>query len=100
VPFLKLAAVHDEPAGKLTLFALNRSLGEELPLELHAKGFEDLRVERALELRDDDLQATNTKAAPGRIVPRPLASLSVEDSRLQATLAPASWNVIRLAGAR
>ena len=31
VPYLKLAAVHDERADSLTLFALNRSLDEELP---------------------------------------------------------------------
>jgi alpha-N-arabinofuranosidase len=52
--------VHDEPAGAQTLFALNRSLEEELPLEVRAKGFEGLEVDQAFELRDDDLQATNT----------------------------------------
>ena len=33
-PYLKLSAVHDDKAGTLTLFALNRSLNEELPLRL------------------------------------------------------------------
>ncbi|HSA83209.1 MAG TPA: alpha-L-arabinofuranosidase C-terminal domain-containing protein [Geminicoccaceae bacterium] len=36
VPYLKLAAVHDERAGSLTLFALNRSLDEAMPLEVTA----------------------------------------------------------------
>src|SRR3954465_3711098 len=31
-PYLNLSAVHDDKAGTLTLFALNRSLDEELPL--------------------------------------------------------------------
>ncbi len=44
VPFLKLAAVHDEAAGGLTLFALNRSLDETLPLAVTAKGFAGLRA--------------------------------------------------------
>ncbi|HEY5930163.1 MAG TPA: alpha-N-arabinofuranosidase, partial [Burkholderiales bacterium] len=36
VPYLKLAAVHDEQAGTLTLFALNRSLTEQMPLQVKA----------------------------------------------------------------
>src|SRR5438552_22875 len=42
VPYLKLAAVHDAEAKSLTLFALNRHLGEELPLEVKAEGFAGL----------------------------------------------------------
>ena len=38
VPYLKLAAVHDDKNGVLTLFALNRSLTEELPLRLTRGG--------------------------------------------------------------
>ncbi len=100
VPFLKLAAVHDEANGALTLFALNRSLDQELPLDLSAKGFQGLALEQALELRDDDLGASNTGSDPDRVRPRPLSGVAVESSRLRATLAPASWNVIRLTGAR
>jgi alpha-N-arabinofuranosidase len=100
VPFLKIAAVHDEVAGALTLFALNRSLEEELPLNVCAKGFERLEIEQALELRDDDLQATNTRAAPERIRPGLPTGVAVDGARLRATLAPASWNVIRLAADR
>ncbi len=99
VPYLKFAAVHDEAAGALTLFVLNRHLEEELPLDLRAKGFERLELEQALELRDDDLQATNAKDAPERVKPAPLGAVAVEGERLRATLAPASWNVIRLASA-
>ena len=96
VPYLKLAAVHDEKADRLTLFALNRHLEEELVLEVEARGFDRLEVEQALELHDSDLQAANTKDDPERIKPAPLASVAVEGHRLRATLAPASWNVIRL----
>ena len=97
VPFLKLAAVHDEADGELTLFALNRSLDQSLPLAVTAKGFEGLEVEQALELRDNDLEATNTRSDPERIKPRPLTGVTVDGSQLRASLAPASWNVIRLA---
>jgi alpha-N-arabinofuranosidase len=96
VPYLKLAAVHDQASGSLTLFALNRHLEEELSLEVAARGFAGLDVEQALELRDSDLEATNTRENPERIKPAPLAGVAVEGHRLRATLAPASWNVIRL----
>jgi alpha-L-arabinofuranosidase len=99
VPHLKLAAVHDLKAGSLTLFALNRHLQQELPIEIDARGFAGLEVEQALELHDADLKAANDKTNPERIKPAPLASVAVEGNRLHATLAPASWNVVRLTAA-
>ncbi len=95
VPYLKLAAVHDEQAGALTLFALNRSLTQEMPLRVHAEGFSGLVVERALQLHDADLKAVNTKNNPDRVKPSALAGTRAEGNRLTATLLPASWNVIR-----
>src|SRR5471030_57492 len=97
VPYLKLAAVHDDKGGTLTLFALNRSLTEELPLRVQAAGFGKLSVKQALQLHDKDLLAVNTKAQPDRVTPKPLTALKVDGERLEATLAPASWNVIQLA---
>jgi len=96
VPYLKLAAVHDEKAKVLTVFALNRSLTEELPLRLHAAGFAKLTVKQALQLCDADLQAVNTKANPDRVAPQRLAAVQANGERLEASLAPASWNVIQL----
>jgi alpha-N-arabinofuranosidase len=97
VPYLKLAAVHDDESGILTLFALNRSLTEELPLRLQAAGFCKLVPKQALQLRDPDLKAVNTKQNPDRVAPRPLASVRTEGEWLKAVLAPASWNVIQVA---
>jgi alpha-N-arabinofuranosidase len=95
-PYLKLAAVHDDRAGTLTLFALNRSLDEALPLSLEAGGFGTLAVKQALQLADADLKAMNTKDDPDRIAPKSLATVRVQGGKLEATLSPASWNVIQL----
>ena len=98
MPYLKLAAVHDDKSGTLTLFALNRSLTEELPLRAAApRAFPACAVKQALQLRDADLKAVNTRQDPDRIAPRPLASVRTDGERLEAVLAPASWNVIQLA---
>ncbi len=96
VPYLKLAAVHDEKARALTLFALNRSLTEEMPLHVTAGGFSKLLVEQALQLHDTDLKAANTRSNPDRVMPSPLAGVRAEGNTLTGTLRPASWNVIRV----
>jgi alpha-N-arabinofuranosidase len=99
VPYLKLAAVHDEGAGSLTLFALNRSVDEAMPLEVAARRFPGLALAQAQALHDRDLHAANGKDDPLRIRPSPLENVVVEADRLRAVLPPASWNVIRLAPA-
>jgi alpha-L-arabinofuranosidase len=100
VPFLKLAAVHDEEAGTLTLFCLNRHLSEPMTLEVASKGFAGLKVTAAHQLCDDDLTALNTKDRPDRIKPSPIDNIDIRGGDLRATLAPASWNVVRLHGSR
>jgi alpha-N-arabinofuranosidase len=96
VPYLKLAVVHDPEGRRLTLFALNRSLTEELPLRLSARGYDGLSLKQAVQLHDADLKAINSKDQPDRVTPRPLGSVRVNGDRLEATLAPASWNVIEI----
>ena len=96
VPYLKLAAVHDEEARLLTLFALNRSLTESLPLDLRAGGYAGLAVKQALQLCDADLKAINSRDNPDRVQPQPLRAVKAAQDRLEATLAPASWTVIQL----
>jgi len=95
-PYLSLAAVHDAAAGALTLFALNRATTEEMPLEVTASGFGTLELDAATQLRHADLHAVNTKENPDRVQPGALQGVGVSQHLVQATLAPASWNVIRL----
>jgi alpha-N-arabinofuranosidase len=97
VPYLKFAAVHNETDGAVTLFALNRHLDQPMALDITARGFEGLEVVEALAMHDSDLEAVNTKEAPDRIRPGKLHDVRIERERVSATLAPASWNVIRLA---
>ena len=80
----------------LTLFCLNRHLTESMPLEVTAKGFADLKVRTAHQLCDKDLTALNTKDDPERIKPAPLKDIAIRGGTVHATLAPASWSVIRL----
>lgn len=96
VAYLKVAAVAGE-AGGLSLFLLNRDLSQEIDVNLEARSFGRLSVSEALELRHDDLEATNTKDDPERVKPAPLQGAHMHGGRLRVTLKPASWNVIHLA---
>ena len=96
VPYLKLAAVEDPATGGVTLFALNRHLEEALPLDVALAGYGTPVLIEALQLRHGNLKATNTKEQPDRVSPRPLRDVTLGADRIKASLAPASWNMIRL----
>ncbi|HWI78223.1 MAG TPA: alpha-N-arabinofuranosidase [Ramlibacter sp.] len=97
VPYLKLAAVENATGG-LTLFALNRHLDEAMPLEISLPGYGTPMLVGAQQLWHPDLNAANTRDEPEKVAPQPLGGINVGPNRVQATLPPASWNVLRLQG--
>jgi alpha-L-arabinofuranosidase len=99
VPYLKLAAVADDTGG-VTLFALNRHLTEEMPLQVRLRDMREGTVEEAVTLHDPDLNAANTRQTPDRVKPVPLAGLRIDGDELRANLPPASWTVIRVTQSR
>jgi alpha-N-arabinofuranosidase len=90
VPYLDASAVLDDNGSSLSIFCVNRSR-EVMELDLKAAGFEALAAVEHVELRHDDLKATNTAASPCRVEPRGLPA--VETPRL----APLSYNLLRYA---
>jgi alpha-L-arabinofuranosidase len=94
-PYLKLGAVLTN-AGNVTVFAINRSLDEAMPLEIVLSGFGPLALTEAQVLRHDNLEATNTAEKPNRVSPLPLDGIRLVGDRVAATLPPASWSLIRL----
>jgi alpha-N-arabinofuranosidase len=95
-PYLRIAAVHEEAAAALTLFALNRHLVEPMPMAVELDRFGPLSVRACRVLRHADLEAVNTKAAPDTVRPVPLTEVRMTDGRLEAALPPASWTILRL----
>jgi len=67
-----------------------------MPLEVRATGFGTLRLREALQLHHADLKAVNTKQDPDRVMPSPLLGVRIDGDRVLATLAPASWTMLRL----
>jgi len=94
-PYLKLGAVQQEDGKALTLFAINRSLDEAMPLEIVAAGFGTLTLCEAKQLSHTDLNAVNTCDSPNHVRPVPLDQVRVDGERVNATLSPASWTMLR-----
>ncbi len=97
VPYLDAVATRDSAAGTLTLFAINRAEKDTLPLQADLRGFPaTTRVIEHLVLESADPLARNTEAAPAAVTPHTRGNARLDQGTLDATLAPASWNVIRL----
>ena len=101
VPFLEAVGVFDEGDGSLSVFAVNRDLEDPLPLRGDLRDFAGYRVVEHRVLRHDDLKASNTLERPDVVAPAAAASpAAAEGGVLEAQLAPASWNLIRLRSER
>lgn len=83
--------------GTVTVFAVNRSRTEALPLHIGLTGLDLTSVVEHSVLADADPDARNTLADPERVAPHPAEGTALTDGALTATLEPLSWNVIRLA---
>jgi alpha-N-arabinofuranosidase len=100
VPYVEAVAVWNQEHDEVTVFAVNRNLTDSLQLECRLGNFDGYTVAEQIVLRNDDIKAQNTKEAPNRVVPQFSRDAVVDGGVLNATLAPASWNVIRLQAAR
>ncbi|MHB9753947.1 arabinosylfuranosidase ArfA [Streptomyces sp. BYX5S] len=83
--------------GTVTVFAVNRSQTEALPLEVALTGLDLTRVVEHSVLSDPDPDARNTLTNQNRVVPHTSKGTALETGTLKTDLAPLSWNVIRLA---
>ncbi|GHH44414.1 arabinosylfuranosidase ArfA [Streptomyces candidus] len=96
VPLLHATAVRGDD-GSVTVFAVNRSQHDALPLEVALHGLELGAVVEHSALSDEDPEARNTLDEPERVAPHTVAATSLRNGVLSAVLEPLSWNVIRLA---
>ncbi|MEW1824133.1 alpha-N-arabinofuranosidase [Streptomyces sp. NPDC088196] len=96
VPLLHATAVSDDDTGAVTLFAVNRSQSEALPLEVDLHGIDAHSLTEHLVLADADPDARNTLDQPERVTPHPATDTTVTGGVLRTELAPLSWNMIRL----
>jgi alpha-N-arabinofuranosidase len=100
VPLLDAVAVLNEEHEEMTIFAVNRSQEETLPLEGDLRGIAGYGVVEHLVLEHPDRMARNTAEQPNTVVPHARGDARLSDGTLTASLPRLSWNVIRLSRAQ
>ena len=94
VPYLETCCVKND--GEITVFAVNRSLDEDLAIECDLSAFAADSVVEQLFMTNDDMKAINTADNPDNVVPELGGDAKIENGVLTATLGKHSWNVIRI----
>ena len=93
---VETVAVWDDEKDQVTIFAVNRDLEEDIPLEADLRNFEGYRVLEHIVLEHDDMLAVNS-AEKQTVLPKTVHDRDeLKDGILTSRLGKASWNVIRL----
>ena len=97
VPFIETIAVVSENNTELTVFAVNRSADETIDFTVDLAAYAPTaKVIEHLTMTHADKRAVNTADHPENVVPAANGNAAIQGSALQASLAPYSWNVIRI----
>ena len=95
VPFVDATAVLGDDES-VTIFAVNRSLDEDIMLDSDLRAFGNLVIDEHIVLHHDDVKAVNTEENPENVHPTAGKGGKIDGSRLEVKLDALSWNVIRL----
>ncbi len=95
-PYLDSVCIWNEEEDTLTIFAVNKSLEEDMEVSCDLRQFEGYKVAEHIVLTNDDLKAVNTEAAPNTVAPTLSSATKLENGKLQTVFGKHSWNVIRL----
>ena len=96
VPLVDAVATRDDDGERTTVFAVNRSLTEEVMLEVDTAALRAVARAEAVSLFDDDIHAANTLDDRERVTPRQNTSVEVGDGMIRITLPPVSWTALTL----
>lgn len=97
VPWLEAVGTWNVEAGEATIFAVNRHQTEAIELTGPLAGLAGYRVVEHITMTHTDPKARNSMADPNNVRPDSNGNARVDGQTLAASIAPLSWNVIRLA---
>ncbi|MBO4330495.1 MAG: alpha-N-arabinofuranosidase, partial [Oscillospiraceae bacterium] len=89
VPALETAVAYDEEKGEAAVFAVNRSLDEDMDLAIKLSGYGKPVKTEHIALRCSDLKAVNSADRPDAVLPE------IISPDKKTVLSKHSWNVIR-----
>ena len=90
IPYLATSVIDNKERGEVIVFAANRSLEEDMELDLTLEGFGDCKLVEHVQLYHDDLKAINEKDVE-RVAP---IHVPIMESG-SITLKKHSWNMLR-----
>jgi alpha-N-arabinofuranosidase len=96
VPYLEAIGIYNEEEQEVTVFAVNRSLEENIELSIDLRDFKKVSLIEHIVLENDDLKAVNTEAKQNTVIPHNTGITSVDDLLVSSIINKHSWNVIRL----
>jgi len=95
-PVLDAVATHDPETGDVAVFAVNRSVDQDLDLTVNVRGADGLHLAEALTLSHPDPMKQATVDDPDSVLPSVNESAAVDGKRASAVLPPVSWTMLRL----
>lgn len=96
-PAVETVMTRDIEMGTATLFAINRSIDEAVPVAVSLFSSTPLQLIEGIRLHSDDPYLVNSADRPNRVVPERIVDATFTDHRLECVLPPLSWNVFRFA---
>lgn len=96
-PYLDAVIIMNEEEETLTVFAVNKSLDEDIELNCNLRQFADYHIAEQIALTNSDMKAVNTETDPFNVIPVACEGVKIEDGKLNGILGKHSWNMIRLA---
>ena len=97
VPVVDAVATCDTESGETSVFLVNRSLDEEVTIDIDVRLLGAVTLSHVESLWDDDIHAANTLQDPERVGLRPNETARLEDGTVTITLPPVSWTALTLA---
>ncbi len=96
VPVVDAVATCDAESGETSVFLVNRSLEEEVTIDIDVRLLGKVEVRHVESLYDDDIHAANTLQEQERVGLRPNESARLEHGTVTITLPPVSWTALTL----
>lgn len=94
IPYLASSVIHNPEKKELIVFAMNRSLSEDMELSVTFEGFGGCVATEHVELYADDLKAVNTQEKE-EVKPRQVEIAAVPGSQQKVSLKKHSWNMVK-----
>ena len=95
MPLLDVSAAHDAAAGTNSIFIVNRSQTERLPLAIHWQDAKPSRITSAHQLSGRDPKAANSWDDPNRLASRAIYAPRIIDGKAELSLPPLSFTALQ-----